>query len=114
MHIIRFETLAAPTRQRILAALRSGEQPVNDIVRVVGIHQSSVSRHLQILHWAGFVSVRASGQSRHYTLCPQPLQEIDAWLDSYHQLWATRLDRFSAALAQKPENNDDNPKAPER
>ena len=114
MYMNRFEALADPARQRILAALRSGELPVNDIVRCVGIHQSGVSRHLRILHEAGFVSVRPSGQSRLYALCPAPFQEVDAWLASYRQLWDMRLDRFGAALAQRREPNDDTANGPDR
>lgn len=98
MHIDAFETLADPTRRRILAALRSGEQPVNDIVRQAGIHQSGVSRHLRILHESGFVSVRPDGQRRLYALRPEPFRDLEAWLSDYRQLWETRLDRFGAAL----------------
>ena len=63
MHLDVFETLADPTRRRIVEALRDGEQQVNDIVRQAGIHQSGVSRHLRILHDTGFVSVRPAGNA---------------------------------------------------
>ncbi len=98
MHIDAFETLADPTRRRILAALRAGEQPVGDIVRQAGIHQSGVSRHLRILHESGFVSVRPDGQRRLYALQPDRFRELEAWLADYRRLWETRLDRFGAAL----------------
>lgn len=98
MHLTPFETLADPTRRRIVEALRSGEQPVNDIVRQAGIHQSGVSRHLRILHQSGFVSVRPDGQRRLYALRPEPFRDLDAWLAGYRALWEARLDRFGAAL----------------
>jgi DNA-binding transcriptional ArsR family regulator len=98
MHVDAFETLADPTRRRVLAALREGERPVGDIVRQVGIHQSGVSRHLRILHEGGFVSVRPDGQRRLYALRPEPFRELEAWLGDYRRLWETRLDRFGAAL----------------
>jgi DNA-binding transcriptional ArsR family regulator len=93
-----FETLADPTRRKILAKLRDGEQPVGDIVRDAGIHQSGVSRHLKILQGAGFVSVRPDGQRRLYALRPEPFAEVDAWLGDFRKLWEARLDRFGAAL----------------
>lgn len=98
MHLTLFETLADPTRRRIVEALRGGERPVNDIVRQAGIHQSGVSRHLRILHESGFVSVRPEGQRRLYALRPEPFREIDDWLAGYRALWEARLDRFGAAL----------------
>lgn len=96
-----FEALADPTRRRIVAALRDGEQQVNDIVRQAGIHQSGVSRHLRILHESGFVSVRPEGQRRLYTLRPEPFRAIDGWLGDYRRLWDERLDRFATALDQQ-------------
>jgi DNA-binding transcriptional ArsR family regulator len=101
MHIDTFETLADPTRRRIVAALAHGERPVSDIVRQAGIHQSGVSRHLRILHESGFVTVRPDGQRRLYALRAEPFKELDAWLSDYRQLWEARLDRFGAALDQR-------------
>jgi DNA-binding transcriptional ArsR family regulator len=98
MHLDAFETLADPTRRRIVAALRDGERPVGDIVRQAGVHQSGVSRHLGILHEAGFVAVRPDGQRRLYALRPEPFRELEAWLAEYRRLWEARLDRFGAAL----------------
>lgn len=93
-----FQTLADPTRRRIVEVLRGGEQQVNDVVERAGIHQSGVSRHLRILHDAGFVTVRPDGQRRLYALRPEPFQELEAWLHQYRALWEDRLDRFGAAL----------------
>lgn len=93
-----FQTLSDPTRRRVLEALRQGERQVNDIVEDIGIHQSGVSRHLRILHEAGFVSMRPDGQRRLYSLRPDPFQDLEAWLAGYRQLWEARLDRFGAAL----------------
>ena len=101
MHADLFETLADPTRRRIVAALRAGEQPVNDIVRQAGIHQSGVSRHLRILHESGFVSVRPDGQRRLYALRPEPFRALEAWLVDYRRIWDARLDRFGAALEMR-------------
>lgn len=104
MQLNPFETLADPTRRRIVEALRRGERPVGELVEVAGIHQSGVSRHLRILHDSGFVSVRADGQRRLYTLRPEPFRELDQWLAGYRRLWEDRLDRFGAALEERRKN----------
>ena len=100
MHSEVFETLADPTRRRILDALRGGEQAVNDIVDRVDIHQSGVSRHLRILSDAGFVRMRPDGPKRFYSLRPEPFEELDQWLLGYRKLWE-ELDRFARALDRK-------------
>jgi DNA-binding transcriptional ArsR family regulator len=101
MHVDVFETLADPSRRRIVEALRGGEQAVNDLVDRVDIHQSGVSRHLRILLEAGFVQVRPDGQQRFYSLKPEPFRELEAWVAGYRALWEARLDRFGAALERR-------------
>jgi len=101
MHLDAFEVLADPTRRDLVAALRGGERPVNDLVAAVDIHQSGVSRHLKILQAAGFVSMRPDGAQRLYSLRAEPFQRLDHWLSDYRALWEARLDRFGAALAAK-------------
>jgi DNA-binding transcriptional ArsR family regulator len=101
MHSDVFQTLADPTRFRIIEALRDGERAVNDIVERVDIDQSGVSRHLRILSEAGFVRVRPDGQKRLYSLRPEPFHDIDEWVTRYRNLWEARLDRFEKALERK-------------
>ncbi len=101
MHAEVFEILADPTRRRIVEALLGREQAVNDIVESVDIHQSGVSRHLKILHGAGFVQVRPEGPRRLYSLRPEPFRELEAWVGRYRKLWEARLDRFGEALHRK-------------
>jgi DNA-binding transcriptional ArsR family regulator len=101
MHIDVFQTLADPTRRRIVETLRRSEQAVNDIVDTVNVHQSGVSRHLRILHEAGFVQVRPDGPKRLYSLRPEPFRELDLWVAGYRGLWEARLDKFADALDRK-------------
>jgi DNA-binding transcriptional ArsR family regulator len=98
VHIDAFQTLADPTRRRVVDALSNGERQVNDLVAEVGIHQSGVSRHLRILHEAGFVTMRPEGSRRLYSLTPDRFRELDEWLAKYRELWEARLDRFGVAL----------------
>jgi DNA-binding transcriptional ArsR family regulator len=97
MQLDVFQTLADPTRRRIVEVLHD-ERAVNDIVALVGIHQSGVSRHLRILHEAGFVRVRPVGARRLYSLRPEPFDELELWINAYRDLWDARLERFAGAL----------------
>jgi DNA-binding transcriptional ArsR family regulator len=101
MQLSVFQTLADPIRLRIVETLRDGEQAVNDLVDKVEIHQSGVSRHLRILHEAGFVKVRPEGQKRLYSLRPEPFHELGAWVANYRSFWEARLDKFAEALSRK-------------
>src|SRR6187401_3631065 len=92
------EVIAEPTRRRILEAVRDGERSVNELVADVGMHQPGVSRHLKVLRDAGLVDVRRDAQRRLYRLRPDPLMELDAWLEPYRAEWTARLDALERHL----------------
>ena len=94
------EVIAEPTRRRILDAVRESERSVNELVERVGMHQPGVSRHLKVLRDAGLVEVRRDAQRRLYRLRPEPLMELDAWLEPYRAEWAGRLDALEQHLGR--------------
>ena len=92
------EVIAEPTRRRILDAVRDGECSVSELVDQVGMHQPGVSRHLKVLRDAGLVDVRRDAQRRLYRLRPEPLMELDTWLEPYRVHWAGQLDSLERHL----------------
>ena len=92
------EVIAEPTRRRILDAVRDDERSVTELVAGVGMHQPGVSRHLKVLRDAGLVQVRRDAQRRLYRLRPEPLMELDAWLEPYRAHWAGRLNALDRHL----------------
>lgn len=95
------QVLADPSRKAICDLLREGERPVGELVARLHQSQPGVSRHLRVLRDAGLVASRAEGQRRLYHLCPQPLEELDAWLSTYRRLWSARLDQLEARLDER-------------
>jgi DNA-binding transcriptional ArsR family regulator len=93
-----FDVLAEPTRRRILDLLREDERPVGELVTTLRISQPGVSKHLRVLREAGLVEVRHDAQRRFYRVRPEPLAEIDEWLEPYRRLWADRLDALERHL----------------
>lgn len=96
-----FQILGDPTRRRLVEALQNGERSVGELVKVVDIGQSGVSRQLAILQDARFVVVRPDGRRRLYALRPEPFQELDEWLRGYRAMWEARLDRFASELNRR-------------
>lgn len=96
-----FTILADPTRRRLVELLHEGERSVTELASEVDIHQPGVSRHLRILHEAGFVAVRADAQRRLYSLRPEPFLELDAWVKPYCEAVAGRLDRFGKLVGSR-------------
>ena len=92
------DVIAEPTRRRILDVVRERECSVGDLVDRIGMHQPGVSRHLRVLRDAGLVEVRRDAQRRLYRLRPEPLMELDEWLEPYRAEWADRLDSLERHL----------------
>lgn len=59
----RLKTLAQPVRVRLLRVLELEELGVGELARVVQLPQSTVSRHLEVLHADGWVARRKEGPS---------------------------------------------------
>ncbi len=76
-----FKTLSDPTRLRILALLAREELAVQDLMEILGMAQSRVSRHLAILREAGLLRDRRDGTFVHYRL-GEPLPPL------YREAWA--------------------------
>jgi DNA-binding transcriptional ArsR family regulator len=96
-----FQVLGEPRRLAILELLRGRERPVGDLVKALGTSQPAVSKHLRVLKDAGLVEVRSDAQRRLYRVRPEPLTEVDAWLEPYRDLWTRHLDRLEAHLEQQ-------------
>ncbi len=95
-----FKTLADPTRVRILALLEREELAVQELMDVLGMAQSRVSRHLGILREAGLLRDRREGTFVFYRFAaPQDAAWRDAWTLARRE-WAgdAHAERDAAAL----------------
>jgi len=97
-----FKTLSDPTRVRVLALLEQEELAVQELMDVLGMAQSRVSRHLAILREAGLLRDRRDGTYVFYRFDPPA---GGPWRDAW-QLVRQNLDsdptraRDVAALSQ--------------
>jgi DNA-binding transcriptional ArsR family regulator len=95
-----FNAVAEPRRRQILDALAEGERPVNDLVRVLGLAQPQVSKHLRVLREVGAVEVRDDGRRRLYRVNGSALRPIHDWVKSYERMWSERFDELDVVLAE--------------
>ena len=76
----RLQALAEETRLRIVQLLADGERCVCELQSELGAAQSRLSFHLKRLKDAGIVSDRRDGRWVHYSLVPEALDEMRAFL----------------------------------
>jgi DNA-binding transcriptional ArsR family regulator len=90
--------VAEPRRREILDVLAGGERPVNDLVRVLGLAQPQVSKHLRVLREVGAVDVREDGRQRLYRLNGHALKPIHDWVKTYEESWSERFEALDDVL----------------
>jgi DNA-binding transcriptional ArsR family regulator len=95
-----FNAVAEPRRRQILDILAAGERPVNDLVRVLGMSQPQVSKHLRVLREVRAVDVRDEGRQRLYRLNGHALKPIHDWVRNYERFWSERFDRLDGVLEE--------------
>lgn len=99
-----FDVLGDPVRRRILELLAGGERSSGAVTERIrsefGITQPAVSQHLRVLREAGVARVRAEGARRLYAVNPEPLRDVDAWLDRFRANWTPHLDALETELAR--------------
>lgn len=76
----RFQAVAEDTRFRIVRRLAGGERCVCELQDEMGAAQSRLSFHLKKLKDAGVVADRRDGRWVYYSLVPEALDEMRAFL----------------------------------
>jgi DNA-binding transcriptional ArsR family regulator len=93
-----FNAVAEPRRRQILDALATRERPVNELVRLLGVAQPQVSKHLRVLREVGAVEVREEGRQRLYRLNGRALKPIHDWVSGFERSWTERFDQLDVVL----------------
>src|SRR6476620_1116413 len=92
--------LADDSRRTMLETLADGPATAGELSALLPIARPGVSRHLRVLREAGLVEVRQVAQRRVYSLRPQPLVEVEDWLNRYLTVWEHRLDALHTEIAR--------------
>lgn len=92
--------LSDGSRRTVLDALSQGDATVGELAALLRIARPGVSRHLRVLREVGLVEVRKEAQWRIYSLRPEPLAEVNDWLEGYRSLWEKRISALHTEVAR--------------
>jgi len=103
VHVIK--AVADPTRVRILKVLEGGEMCVCQVIAILSLGQSTVSKHLFLLRAAGLIKDRRDRKWVHYSLnrgsdspyAARMLRNLRGWLNDDPVI---AKDRERAAMAR--------------
>ena len=102
-----FNAVAEPRRRQILDALADGERPVNELVRILGLAQPQVSKHLRVLREVGAVQAREDGRHRLYRLNGNALRPIHDWVKDFERTWSERFEQLDVVLEDLKQKEED-------
>ena len=94
-----FVALADPMRRSLLVNLAEhSPRTATQLAEHYPITRQGILKHLTILEDAGLVVVHQSGREKRYTLTPEPLEELDQWIEDIGAKWDERLLRLKTWL----------------
>ena len=94
-----FAALAEPTRRRVIELLRERPRRASELAAGAGTSPPAMSRHLRVLRTTGLVReerVEHDARVHVYRLCPEPFDELRAWLDEVQAFWTDQLEAYRA------------------
>jgi DNA-binding transcriptional ArsR family regulator len=105
LHLVDvFEALADPTRRRVVQLLGTRPHRAGELANATGMSQPAMSRHLKILLTSGIVTddrVPEDARVRLFSLQPESLVAVQAFLDQLQAEWRTQLRSFKRHVESK-------------
>jgi DNA-binding transcriptional ArsR family regulator len=105
--------LADSTRRGVLEQLGRSEASITDLADRFHMTLTGMKKHVAVLENAGLVSTEKVGRVRHCRIGTRRLEEVEAWIERYHELWDARfsaLDDVVEELRRKEKINGSNRK----
>ena len=87
----QLEALSVGTRRVIYQMLVDRPRAVSEIAASLPVSRPAVSQHLKVLAAARLVEARAQGTRRVYQICPEGLEPLRAYLETF---WRVALRSF--------------------
>ena len=94
-----FAALGDRTRLRLVARLcTSGPASIVDLTAGQTVSRQAVTKHLQVLAWAGLARSRRRGRERVWRIEPRRLDDARHWLARISSQWDEGLGRLKAMV----------------
>ncbi|CAL1517411.1 metalloregulator ArsR/SmtB family transcription factor [Chitinophaga sp. MM2321] len=96
-----FQVIADPSRRQILQLLTKDSLTINSLAENFDMSRPAVSKHIKILHHAGFISIQNIGRERHCILKQDGFNELQEWINYFDKFWVSKLKKLETLLNNK-------------
>jgi DNA-binding transcriptional ArsR family regulator len=95
-----FAALSDATRRGVLEQLGRADASISDLAGKFHMTLTGMKKHVGILEQAGLVTTEKVGRVRTCKLGARRLEQETAWIERYHQLWASRFDELDNVVEE--------------
>ena len=97
-----FQAIADPSRREILLMLAGDKKSINAIAEQFDISRPAISKHIKVLHQAGFITFEEKGRERYCILRQEGFDELKEWINFFDDFWKERLSKLEQLLEKNP------------
>jgi DNA-binding transcriptional ArsR family regulator len=95
-----FAALSDTTRRGVLEQLGRADASISDLAGKFDMTLTGMKKHVGVLEQAGLVTTEKVGRVRTCKLGSRRLEEETAWIERYHDLWASRFDELDQVVEE--------------
>jgi DNA-binding transcriptional ArsR family regulator len=99
-----FQVIGDPSRRKMLMLLSDDSLTINSLADHFEMSRPAVSKHVKILHSAGFISIQDIGRERYCTLKQDGFNELQNWISYFDKFWTSKLKKLETLLNNKLPN----------
>jgi len=96
-----FQVIADPSRRQMLKLLSKKSLTINALAENFDMSRPAVSKHINIMERAGFISIQGIGRERHCLLKQDGFNELQEWINYFDSFWASKLKKLQMILDKK-------------
>jgi len=100
-----FQVIADPSRRQMLMMLSKNSMTINSLAENFDISRPAVSKHIKVLHNAGFISITGIGRERHCVLKQEGFDEVQDFINYFDKFWEGKLKKLQLILNNKAKSN---------
>ncbi|MDQ6480515.1 metalloregulator ArsR/SmtB family transcription factor [Dyadobacter sp. LHD-138] len=99
-----FQVIGDPSRRKMLILLSEDSLTINSLADNFDMSRPAVSKHVKILHNAGFISIEDVGRERYCTLKQDGFNELQDWISYFDKFWVSKLKKLEILLNNRLPN----------
>jgi DNA-binding transcriptional ArsR family regulator len=102
-----FQAIADSNRREILLLLSNKKLSINTLADNFSISRPAVSKHIKVLHEAGFIQITDEGRERYCELNAAGFDEVKQWISFFEKFWKEKLQNLEDLLNKRANTTGD-------